>query len=65
VRPVIHTLAMSVLLVASAVGLRTLGTIAVDAAGPRLSQQARDLCWRLLAVKLAALTISVMAIAGA
>ena len=64
-RSIIHTLAMSVLLVSIAVGLRAAAALAMLATGARLSEQARDMFWRVLAVKLAAVTITVIAIAGA
>ena len=63
-REVTHTLAASVLLVSAAGGVYCASALAMQAAGPRLSGRARELCWRLVAVKLAGTAIIVVAIAG-
>ena len=61
---VVRTLAHAVLALSAAGAVYSAGALAIQTAGPRLSPRAQELCWRLLAVKLAAVAIMVLAIAG-
>ena len=63
-REIAHTLAAAVLLSSAAGGVYCASALAIQAIGPRLSGRARELCWRLVAVKLAGLAIMTVAIAG-
>ena len=61
---VVRTLAHAVLAVSAAGAVHSAGALAIQAAGPRLSHRAEEMCWRLLGVKLAGVAIMVVAIAG-
>lgn len=61
---VVRTLALSALTVTAAGAVYSAGALAIGAAGKRLSSRARELCWRLLAVKLAAVALLILAFAA-
>ena len=61
---VVRTLAHAVLALSAAGAVYSAGALAIQAAGPRLSDRAQELCWRLLGVKVAGVAIMVVAIAG-
>jgi hypothetical protein len=61
---IIRTFAHAVLAVSAAGAVYCAGALVIHAAGARLSSQARELCWRLLALKVVAVAIMVIAIAG-
>jgi hypothetical protein len=61
---VADTLAAAMLLLSAAGGVYCASALAIQAVGPRLSGRARELCWRLVAVKLAGVAIMMVAIAG-
>ena len=65
VAAVVRTLACAVLAVSAAGAVYCAAALAIQAAGPRLSGRARELCWRLVAVKLAAVALATIALAGA
>ncbi|MGH2887219.1 MAG: hypothetical protein ACRDPA_31740, partial [Solirubrobacteraceae bacterium] len=59
---VVRTLAYALLALSAAGGVYSASALAIQAAGPRLSDRARELCWRMVAVKLVGVTIMVMAL---
>jgi hypothetical protein len=61
---VVRTLAHAVLALSAAGAVYSGGALAIQAAGPHLSERAQELCWRLLGVKLAGVAIMVVAITG-
>lgn len=61
---VVRTLALATLAPSAAGAVYCAGALAIGAAGPRLSAPKRELCWKLIAVKLAAIAITIVAVAG-
>lgn len=60
---IVRTLAYALLVLSISGALYSASALAIDAAGARLSTRARELCWRMVGVKLAAVAIMVMAVA--
>jgi hypothetical protein len=64
VAEIVRTLAYALLVLSVAGAVYSASALAIDAAGARLSSRARELCWRLVGVKLAAVAIMVVAVAA-